>query len=120
MAQHPQSLVDFVEEVNRNGGTYHRVDIGGGLVMDGEYAMDQYWPFYGFPDELAGLSVLDVGTASGYFAVECAPPDSVTWLAGGAFDSAPLKAETTSIPRTRDPRNPSRRGVSLSTRSFLR
>src|SRR5207244_8025030 len=69
---YPQSLLDFVEDVNRTGGTYHRIDFGGGLVMDGEYAMDEYWPLYGFPQSLAGLSVLDVGTASGYFAVECA------------------------------------------------
>ena len=40
--------------------------------MDGEYAMDPYWRFYGFPDDIVGLSILDVGTASGYFAVECA------------------------------------------------
>jgi 2-polyprenyl-3-methyl-5-hydroxy-6-metoxy-1,4-benzoquinol methylase len=72
MAQHPQSLIDLVADSNRSGGTYHRLDFGDGLVMDGEYAMDQYWPFYGFPEDLAGLSVLDVGTASGYFAVECA------------------------------------------------
>jgi tRNA (mo5U34)-methyltransferase len=70
--QHSQSLIDLVAEVNRSGGTYHRLDFGDGLVMDGEYAMDQYWRFYGFPERLAGLSVLDVGTASGYFAVECA------------------------------------------------
>jgi SAM-dependent methyltransferase len=68
---HSQTLVEFVRAVNRSGGTYHRIDFGEGLVMQGEYDMDSYWPQYGLPDEMHGLSVLDVGTASGYFAREC-------------------------------------------------
>ncbi len=34
--------------------------------------MREYWPFYYFPEKLDGLTVLDVGTASGFFALECA------------------------------------------------
>ena len=56
-------LADFVADANREGGTYHRIDFGGGLVLEGEYDMPQYWPHYHFPDNLTGLSVLDVGTA---------------------------------------------------------
>jgi tRNA (mo5U34)-methyltransferase len=69
---HPQSLIDFVEEVNRQGGTYHRLDFGNGLVLNGEYDMQEYLPHYQFPEDLRGRSVLDVGTASGFFALECA------------------------------------------------
>jgi tRNA (mo5U34)-methyltransferase len=71
-APHSTSLIEFVADVNRQGGTYHRIDFGDGLVMDGEYDMRAYWPYYGFPDDLQGRTVLDVGTASGFFALECA------------------------------------------------
>src|SRR6266849_2059394 len=66
------TLHDFVHDVSRQGGTYHRIDFGDGLVIDGEYDMQQYWPLYHFPEDLRGRSVLDVGTASGFFALECA------------------------------------------------
>lgn len=69
---HAPEFVDFVADANRQGGTYHRIDFGGGLVIDGEYDMQAYWTHYGFPEDLTGLSVLDVGTASGYFAIEFA------------------------------------------------
>jgi tRNA (mo5U34)-methyltransferase len=69
---HPQSLIDFVDGVNQAGGTYHRIDFGDGLVMDGEYDLQPYWPAYHFPENLTGRTVLDVGTSSGYFALECA------------------------------------------------
>ena len=62
----------WVDEVNQTGGTYHRMDLGEGLVLDGEYDMARYVDSYGIPDDLAGKTVLDVGTASGFFAFECA------------------------------------------------
>jgi 2-polyprenyl-3-methyl-5-hydroxy-6-metoxy-1,4-benzoquinol methylase len=71
MADAP-GLVDFVVAANRQGGSYHRIDFGAGIVLEGEYDMQQYWSHYHFPDNLTGLSVLDVGTASGYFALEFA------------------------------------------------
>jgi tRNA (mo5U34)-methyltransferase len=62
----------LVDQVNRSGGTYHRLDLGGGLVIDGDYDMNKYVHYYGLPSRLDGRTVLDVGTASGYFAIECA------------------------------------------------
>ena len=40
--------------------------------MDGEYDLRQYLPHYGIPADLTGTSALDVGTASGFFAIELA------------------------------------------------
>lgn len=60
----------FVRDVNAAGGSYHRLDLGNGLVIDGEYDMDSYLHYYSFPANMAGMKALDVGTASGYFALE--------------------------------------------------
>jgi 2-polyprenyl-3-methyl-5-hydroxy-6-metoxy-1,4-benzoquinol methylase len=65
-------LVEFVGMVNRSGGSYHRLDFGHGIVMDGEYDMTKYIDHYGIPRDLTGGHVLDIGTASGFFALECA------------------------------------------------
>ena len=46
--------------------------LGDGLVLDGEYDMARYVESYGIPDDLTGKTMLDVGTASGFFAFECA------------------------------------------------
>ena len=62
----------WVEEVNHAGGTYHRMELGHGLVLDGEYDMTRHVDRYGIPADLTGKTVLDVGTASGFFAFECA------------------------------------------------
>src|SRR5699024_1953640 len=61
----------LVAETNANGGTYHRLDFGDGLVIDGDYDMSKYLQYYPIPEDLSGTTVLDVGTASGFFAIEC-------------------------------------------------
>jgi len=69
---HSESFINYVDEINRAGGTYHKMDFGDGLVVDGEYDMAGYLEHYGLPERLDGKRVLDVGTASGFFAFECA------------------------------------------------
>lgn len=49
---------------------YHCVDLGNGVVTDGDYDMNEYLDAYQFPPDLAGLETLDVGRASGYFSFE--------------------------------------------------
>lgn len=49
---------------------YHQIDLGQGVVTQGDYDMDKYWSDYKFPENLAGKNVLDVGRASGYFSFE--------------------------------------------------
>jgi 2-polyprenyl-3-methyl-5-hydroxy-6-metoxy-1,4-benzoquinol methylase len=65
-------LIEFVGIVNNTGGSYHYLDFGDGIVMNGEYDMTRYLDNYGIPPDLTGKSVLDIGTASGFFALECA------------------------------------------------
>jgi 2-polyprenyl-3-methyl-5-hydroxy-6-metoxy-1,4-benzoquinol methylase len=62
----------FIQGVNINGGTYHKIDFGDGIILDGEFDMVRYLDNYGIPQDLTGNSVLDIGTGSGFFAFECA------------------------------------------------
>lgn len=48
------------------------MDLGGGLVVEGSYDLSAHLDCYRLPENLTGTTVLDVGTSSGYFAMECA------------------------------------------------
>lgn len=62
----------LVERVNGNGGTYHRLCFGSDLTVEGDYDLFKYIHYYDLPADLAGKTVLDVGSASGFWALECA------------------------------------------------
>jgi len=49
---------------------YHTIDLGGGLVTPGDYDYRAALPSFKFADNMTGLSVLDVGSATGFFAFE--------------------------------------------------
>lgn len=49
---------------------YHTIDLGNGIVTPGIYDHRPYLDFYGIPSDLKGKRVLDIGTASGFFAFE--------------------------------------------------
>jgi len=49
---------------------YHSIDLGGGVTVEGDYDLRGVLPKYGFPDRMDGLTVLDVGRGSGFFAFE--------------------------------------------------
>ncbi len=49
---------------------YHTVDLGEGLVTPGVYDFRQDIDDFGFPEDMTGLRVLDVGSATGFFAFE--------------------------------------------------
>jgi tRNA (mo5U34)-methyltransferase len=49
---------------------YHTIDLGDGLVTPGDYDYRSSLPRFGFPDDMSGLEVLDVGSATGFFAFE--------------------------------------------------
>jgi SAM-dependent methyltransferase len=49
---------------------YHTVDLGDGLVTPGSYDYRPQLANFGFPEDMTGMRVLDVGSATGYFAFE--------------------------------------------------
>jgi len=54
-----------------NGFTwYHTVELGEGIVTPGIFDHRSYLPFFGIPQDLKGMAVLDVGAASGFFSFE--------------------------------------------------
>jgi tRNA (mo5U34)-methyltransferase len=67
----------FREEVVRRGlgdankfYWYHTVDLGDGLVTPGDYDYRRLLGDYPFPANMSGMSALDVGSATGFFAFE--------------------------------------------------
>jgi SAM-dependent methyltransferase len=85
------ALVRLVEAIHADGGTYHRLHLTPDLCIEGDYDMRRYVDLYGIPDDLAGLKVLDVGTAAGYFALECARRGGEV-VAIDVWDSTPVQA----------------------------
>jgi tRNA (mo5U34)-methyltransferase len=49
---------------------YHTLDLGNGLVTPGDFDYRQLLHHYQFPADLTGQRVLDVGSATGFFAFE--------------------------------------------------
>ncbi|MCI0705374.1 MAG: class I SAM-dependent methyltransferase [Planctomycetia bacterium] len=49
---------------------YHAVDLGDGLVTPGDYDFRHQISSFGFPADMSGMRVLDVGSATGFFAFE--------------------------------------------------
>ena len=49
---------------------YHTVDLGNGLITPGTYDYREVLDVFQFPTDMNGMSVLDVGSATGFFAFE--------------------------------------------------
>jgi tRNA (mo5U34)-methyltransferase len=49
---------------------YHTIDLGDGLITPGIYDYRETINAFGFPEDMRGMTVLDVGSASGFFAFE--------------------------------------------------
>ncbi len=49
---------------------YHTVDLGNGIVTPGDYDYRHSLPSFHFPDDMYGMKVLDVGSATGFFSFE--------------------------------------------------
>lgn len=49
---------------------YHTIDLGNGLVTPGDYDYRDAVPLFQFPADMRGMNVLDIGSATGFFAFE--------------------------------------------------
>ena len=49
---------------------YHTVDLGDGIITPGVYDYRKELEHFHFPDVMSGMRVLDVGSATGFFAFE--------------------------------------------------
>jgi hypothetical protein len=49
---------------------YHSVDLEDGIVTPGDYDYRYSLDAFQFPDDMRGMKVLDVGSATGFFAFE--------------------------------------------------
>ena len=49
---------------------YHTLDLGDGLITPGLYDYRDPLPAFDFPEDMRGMTVLDVGSATGFFAFE--------------------------------------------------
>lgn len=78
-----EQFFDTVAEFNRRARAlgyadiesyywYHTIELPGGLMTPGLYDLRAALPNFRFPDDMRGMSVLDVGTATGFFAFEFA------------------------------------------------
>ena len=72
-------VVEFNEVASRLGIVnienyywYHTVELPGGLITPGLYDIRAALPNFHFPDDMRGMRVLDVGSATGFFAFEFA------------------------------------------------
>jgi SAM-dependent methyltransferase len=87
-------LRGWSNENNSTGGSYHQLHLTPEFTIEGDYDMRRYVDHYAIPADLSGLRVLDVGTASGYFALECARRGGdVTAI--DIWDSTPVAEITT-------------------------
>ena len=76
-SDYAQLVGTFRESIRRMGVAglenyywYHTVDLGNGLVTPGDYDFRDQINSFGFPEDLRGKRVLDIGSATGYFAFE--------------------------------------------------
>lgn len=64
-------LAEYVERLNQNR-PYHWIDFGDGVIVRGQVNLARHLDALAIPTDLRGCRVLDVGTATGFLALECA------------------------------------------------
>jgi tRNA (mo5U34)-methyltransferase len=71
---YPETFADLTDDQIRklvaDSDWYHAIDLGDGDWTNGQFDMRRFVQNYRFPENLAGMRVLDVGRSSGWFAFE--------------------------------------------------
>ena len=60
-----------LREAIRQYDWYHSIELRPGIVTPGRAAERNVLPYLGIPDDLSGVSVLDIGCWDGFFSFEC-------------------------------------------------
>jgi tRNA (mo5U34)-methyltransferase len=85
---------------------YHTIDLGDGLVTPGTFDYRASLAEFRFPDDMSGMSALDVGSASGFFAFELerrgAAVTSIEIPALDRWDHFPGESEHAIVNKIRD------------------
>jgi 2-polyprenyl-3-methyl-5-hydroxy-6-metoxy-1,4-benzoquinol methylase len=68
----PRDAAETAAKIRREQFPYHRIDLGDGVVLEGQTDPAGFLDAYELPVDMTGLTVIDVGTATGFFALECA------------------------------------------------
>jgi len=63
---------EFAAACAQQGWWYHSYYFDNGFGITGDYDIGRNIHEYGFPDDMEGMRVLDIGTGGGWFAVYCA------------------------------------------------
>src|SRR3569623_299997 len=81
---------------------YHTIDLGDGLITPGMYDYRETISSFQFPDDMRGMTVLDVGSATGFFAFELPSLRDLDRFPGQDVESSMRKIERMIFPDTVD------------------
>ena len=59
-----------IEQTVNQYDWYHRIELADGIFTPGQYDLAPILANYGLPDDMRGMTVLDIGPAHGFFAFE--------------------------------------------------
>ncbi|MFA5312906.1 MAG: class I SAM-dependent methyltransferase [Methanomassiliicoccales archaeon] len=65
-------MMDLEQFKDQYKDCYHKIRLPSGIILGGEYDMSRYIHYYKLPQDMKGMTVLDVGCSAGFFSLEMA------------------------------------------------